>query len=457
MKKIILFLAVVAAALGCSGQAAKGTASGPAVLSFNVENPTAREIVLVYHNQMQSVALDENGTAQFEVEGLDAVYAKLYYGRNFKTIYFEKGDQVSVSFTGRDFNGSFKFEGDKAPAVEYLNRVKLTALPDEDYALPFDEFLAKTRAKENDALSLLQANSLSGVGNFQHMEEGRIKYSYGATLLMHPVGHQMMARNMFYAPDQAYYDVIESYMVEDESWIELDEYRGFIIEAAHVLDAANREVTDIYPKTVAQMKYIAGRFKSEKVRSTLLHNLAATYVDRHGIDRIQELENIYYTYIKDEALIADYKAKFDKWDLSKPGKPSPEIQAVDIDGKQWTLADFRGKYIYIDMWATWCNPCRREMPYLKELEEKFSDANIVFLGLSTDSDKSKWEAMVKKGELSGVQLYLGSQSVFQKAYQIEGIPRFILLDREGKIINNNMSRPSEEITATTLESLEGIR
>ena len=453
MKRIIMFLTAAVAVLGCSD----GAAGEQALLSIHVENPTAREVVLVYHGQMTSVDLDESGSAQVDLSEFDALYAKLYYGRSFKSVYFEKGDEVTVTFNGNDFQNTFSFQGAKAPAVEYMNKVKLTALPDEEYALPFEEFNAKTLAKEKDAVALLEANTLEGVGNFLHMEQGRIRYAYGATLLMHPVGHKMMTYNMQYVPSKEYYDVLESYLVEDEDWVDLDEYRAFVVEAAHVLDEANREVTALYPKTVAQMKYIAGRFSSVKVRSTLLHYLAATYVDRHGIDGIQELENIYYTYVKDEALLADYKAKFEKWDLSKPGKPSPEISAVDINGKQWSLADFRGKYIYIDMWATWCAPCRREMPYLKALEEKFRDAQIVFLGLSTDSDKSKWEAMVGTGEMTGVQLYLGPQSAFQKAYQIDGIPRFILLDKEGKIINNNMSRPSEEATAATLEALEGIR
>ncbi len=453
MKRVIMFLAAAAALVGCSD----GAAGEQILLSIQVENPTAKEVVLVYHSQMKSIDLDESGSAQMSLSGFDALYAKFYYGRNFKFVYFEKGDEVTVTFNGTDFQNTFSFEGDKAPAVEYLNKVKLTALPDEEYALPFKEFYAKTLAKENDAVALLEANALEGVGNFLNIEQGRIRYAYGATLLMHSVGHKMMTGNKSYAPAQDYYDVLESYMAEDESLVDLDEYRSFVVEAAHMLDAANRQVTDLYPKTVAQMKYIAGRFKSEKVRNTLLHYLAATYVDRYGIDNIQELENIYYTYVKDETLLADYKAKFDKWDLSRPGKPSPEISAVDIDGKQWTLADFRGKYIYIDIWATWCAPCRREMPYLKALEEKFKDAQIVFLGLSTDSDKSKWEAMVKEGQLTGVQLYLGPQSAFQKAYQIDGIPRFILLDKEGNIINNNMSRPSQDETAAALEALDGIR
>lgn len=455
MKSIILFLTAMAAVLSCSGRSSKG--DGQALISFKVESPRARVVVLVYNGQMKSVALDEAGTAQLEISGYDALYAKLYYGRNFKSVYFEKGDEVNVTFNGHDFQNTFSFDGEKAPAVEYLDRVKLTALPDEEYALPFEEYYAKIIAKEKDAVDLLEANALEGVGNFIHMEKGRIRYAYGATLLMHPVGHKMMTYDIRYTPSKEYYDVLDSYLVEDEAWVDLEEYRAFVVEAAHALDEANRDVVALYPKTVAQMKYIAGRFKSVKVRNTLLHYLAATYVDRHGIEDIQELENIYYTYVKDEALLADYKAKFDKWDLSRPGKPSPEISAVDIDGKQWTLADFRGKYIYIDMWATWCAPCRREMPYLKALEEKFKDAQIVFLGLSTDSDKSKWEDMVKQGEMTGVQLYLGPQSAFQKAYQIDGIPRFILLDKEGRIINNNMSRPSEEATAATLEALDEIR
>ena len=140
-----------------------------------------------------------------------------------------------------------------------------------------------------------------------------------------------------------------------------------------------------------------------------------------------------------------------------PGKPSPALSAVDIDGKEWTLADFKGKYVYIDMWATWCAPCKREMPYLKELEKKFADAEIVFLGLSVDRDKAKWEEMVRTGNLTGVQLYLGAQSRFQKAYNVDGIPRFILLDKEGVIISNDMTRPSAKETAETLEALPGIR
>ena len=427
------------------------------VLTFNVDSPRQREVVLVYHNEIRIFALDSLGQAEAVLTDVDAAYVKLFYGRESKWIYVERGDRADISFNGAEFSSTFNFDGNKAPAVEYLNRVKLTALPDEDFALPFEEYAAKLTAKEADALRLLKANGLGSAGDFEYMEKGRIRYSYGASLMMYPVGHRFVGRDMAYEPGQDYHEAIASYFVEDEKWVDLDEYRDLVSELAHVLDLANRGVRDIYPKTVAQMKYIADRFENDKVRKTLLHGLAATYVERHGIDDIQEMENLYYTYVKDESLLAAYALKREKWDISKPGKPSPEFEAPDVDGRIWTLADFKGKYVYIDLWATWCNPCKREFPYLKALEEKFAEAEIEFVGLCTDKDKGKWEEMVKGGSLSGVQLYLGPQSQFQKAYNVAGIPRFILLDKEGRIISNDMSRPSSDETAATLESLEGIR
>ena len=428
-----------------------------AVITFDVENVTAREVVIVCHNDVLQFPLDANGHAEAVLTAYDRAYAKVYYGMEYKLLYFEKGDRVSITFDGMDFKKTFNFEGKKSAVVNYLNTVKLTALPDEDYALPFEKFLAKTKAKENDALTLLKATSLGSAGDFAKMEQGRIRYSYAITLLMHPVGYKMMNEDMSYRPDEDYYKVIESYVQENALWLNLDEYRDFVLEAAHVLDEDSRYVRAMYPKTVAQMKCIARTFKKPEVRDVLLHSLASTYVDRYGIDDIQELENIYNTYVKDEAMKADYAAKYEKWDLAKPGKPSPDFVAEDINGVSMSLKDFKGKYVYIDMWATWCNPCKREFPYLKSLEEKFKDANIVFLGLSTDKDKSKWAEMVQSGVLSGVQLYLGPQSKFQQSYNITGIPRFILLDKDGIIINNDMTRPSAEGTAAALEALEGIR
>lgn len=454
MKNLILTLMSAFFIVGCAGQA---EAKKDAVLEFEVRNPASGEVVVVCQGDMEVLPLDGDGHASVVMEGVDAAYAKVFHGTDSRLIYFEKGDAATISFDGGDFSRTFTFDGAKASVVNYLDKVKLTALPDRDYALPFDEYLERIRMKENEALQLLKANGLSSAGRFERMEEGRIRYSYAAPLLMYPVGHMMMTGDRGYVPDEEYYRVLETYFVEDEEWAALDVYRAFMAEAAHVLDEANRDETSVYPKTLAQMRFAAGRLGNAKVRSAVLHHTACAYVDNFGIDDIQDMENIYNTYVKDELMLASFREKCDRWDLSRPGRMSPEISAVDIDGRKWRLEDFREKYIYVDLWATWCAPCRREIPYLKDIEEKFRDAQIVFLGLSVDSDKAKWEDAVRSGELAGVQLYLGSGSSFQKAYKVEGIPRFILIGRDGRIVDNDMSRPSSPETIPALEALEGIR
>ena len=456
MKRLAVLLAMAVSLAACGNGH-----EGNIVLEVDVTDQASKEVVLIYHDQILTVELDSVGHAEFVIDDEDAVYARMcHYPRvdQMMNVYLERGDRASVSFSGKDFKGTFAFEGEMEPAVKYLNTVVLTALPDEDYALPFDEYVKKLEKKEAEAVKLLEASGVSKAGNFEEIEKGRIRYSYATQLLMYPLGHRFMVQDMNYQPDQKYYDVLDSYVVADDLLADLDQYREFIAEAAHVLDADNRDETDAYPRAVAQMRFIADRFEAGKTRDVLLHRLANAYVTRFGIEDIQDMENIYRTYVQDPVLVAKYDAAREKWNLASDGKPSPDFKGVDVNGKEYTLADFRGKYVYIDVWATWCGPCRQEIPYLKKLDEDYKDAQIVFLSLSVDQDKAKWEKMVKEQSMSGVQLHIGQNSSFQQAYKIEGIPHFILLDREGRIIDKKMSRPSmDELTRERIENLEGIR
>ena len=152
-----------------------------------------------------------------------------------------------------------------------------------------------------------------------------------------------------------------------------------------------------------------------------------------------------------------FKEKCDSWNLVRNGKLSPDFKACDLNGKTYTLADFKGKYVYIDLWATWCGPCRREAPFFQKLIKEYEGKNITFISLSTDAKKSDWINMLSKQKMSGVQLYLGAGSDFQKAYRADGIPHFILLSPEGIIISNNMLRPSSEDIRNYLNKLLDLK
>lgn len=116
---------------------------------------------------------------------------------------------------------------------------------------------------------------------------------------------------------------------------------------------------------------------------------------------------------------------------------------TDINNESKSLTDFTGKYVYIDVWATWCKPCKVEYTYLKKLEEHFSNEDkLQIISISTDSDIDKWKNYLTKHSAEGIQLYSGSNSDFVKFYDIGALPRFIFIDKEGRIISPDEIRPS---------------
>lgn len=150
-------------------------------------------------------------------------------------------------------------------------------------------------------------------------------------------------------------------------------------------------------------------------------------------------------------------------DALPEGSPSPSFENyINYAGGTTSLSDLKGKYVYVDIWATWCGPCKREIPSLKIVEEQFRGKNIEFVSISVDDERrsgtkekafESWKAMVKDKELGGIQLFSDNawQSDFVKNYKVNGIPRFILIDPNGNIVSPDAPRPSDPKLVGLLE------
>ena len=140
---------------------------------------------------------------------------------------------------------------------------------------------------------------------------------------------------------------------------------------------------------------------------------------------------------------------------AKVGEQSPDFQFADKNGKMYSLKDFKGQYVFIDIWATHCFPCKEEIPYLEEIQEKLKKKNIAFICIATDLDKDEWIKFIEEKALKGTQLIMDRKWIsFMHSYDVATIPRYILLDKEGKIINLNMPRPSNPQCMKILKSLK---
>ena len=135
---------------------------------------------------------------------------------------------------------------------------------------------------------------------------------------------------------------------------------------------------------------------------------------------------------------------------------------VDLAGEQYAnttlddiFANYKGNIIYLDFWASWCHPCRQEMPYSLELQKKFQGKDVVFLYMSTDKNAQSWENMVKQLQLTGMN-YRASNTILQQVYKqfnLQYIPRYVLIDKTGKVVDANAKRPSNPAVAGDIEKL----
>lgn len=137
------------------------------------------------------------------------------------------------------------------------------------------------------------------------------------------------------------------------------------------------------------------------------------------------------------------------------GDLCPEFAFKDTTGAEVSIKSLRGKYVYIDVWASWCYPCRMEVPHLKKLEEELKDKNITFLGVSLDVTEWRWLGMIQGAKMDGIQWCVLNRD-FQEQFDIPAIPRFILLDPEGKVVDPDVTRPSDPKTKELLLDLKGI-
>ena len=171
-------------------------------------------------------------------------------------------------------------------------------------------------------------------------------------------------------------------------------------------------------------------------------------------DRYLSAMEKYGKYLVTPSLKAKAEAVGTKLYDTRAGGVAADFTYPDVNGKMVSLSDFKGKVVLVDVWATWCGPCRGEIPHLKKLEEEMHGKDVVFLGVSVDEakDKQKWLDFIEKEGLKGIQLLAGGWSKITKDYKINGIPRFMVFDRNGNIVSVDAPRPSNPALKEMLEA-----
>ncbi|WP_316791128.1 TlpA disulfide reductase family protein [Pedobacter frigoris] len=120
------------------------------------------------------------------------------------------------------------------------------------------------------------------------------------------------------------------------------------------------------------------------------------------------------------------------------GNIAPQFSYADVNGKKYGPDDFKGKYLLIDFWASWCGPCRQEIPNLKQLYGKYHDKGLEILGVSIDAKPDAWKKALAEEQMSWSQVNAPDSKKLMNDYLFSGIPFMVMVDKEGKIVEKNL-------------------
>ncbi|WP_164123344.1 MULTISPECIES: TlpA family protein disulfide reductase [Sphingobacterium] len=190
--------------------------------------------------------------------------------------------------------------------------------------------------------------------------------------------------------------------------------------------------------------------------NTLKGDRVLAYVNRlKDYEEYKSLMNQYGKFIITESQ-QNFNARIaEELDGLKPGRIAYNFSYEDHTGNIVSMSDLKGKVVLIDVWATWCGPCRAQFPHLKRLKEEFNGQDLVMVGISVDEpkNKDKWRQLIKHENLEGVQLFAKNGYEISQFYKIKSIPRFILIDKEGKIINADTPYPSDPALSILIQDI----
>nr|WP_314992433.1 TlpA disulfide reductase family protein [uncultured Capnocytophaga sp.] len=457
MRKIVTSIAVISLLAACGEKAAE-TKVDYAVLSGKVSSVGAKEdgqkVFLLQNDEViKEIPVQTDGTFRDTIREIGDNH--LYYLVENPVVqvplYLANG--ANIELTLNEEVGKTMVSGSETKQTQYLIE-RNAFVSDRINGADSNLFGQKPpEFKENIKTFFAELNAkLKAYGfddEFVKNQEKWAKYKFVEYLTAFPTynrytsGKDVILPDDFYAERDAIdYDNAEEYRL-------IDTYRDLVRNKFYTIITNPND-----PENIKEFISAVNALKSDNIRADLAKGIVPLISANNPLNK--ELLDFINKNVTDEKVKEAAKKAYEVAGKLAAGKLSPKFSNYEnFNGGTSSLDDFKGKVTYIDVWATWCLPCRGEIPALKELEKKFQGKDVAFVSISIDENKEDWKQFVKNEDLKGVQLIADGafNAQFIEDYGIRQIPTFIIIDKEGKIVNADAPRPSSgEITGL----LEGL-
>lgn len=372
-----------------------------------------------------------------ELKDMDFAPAWIYLDNASRQFIVEPGKTLEIDVT-RDSNGdcSFIFKGDNARAAEYLKAYN--EYFDIGKYFPFENDTVPTDVKQAE----IDNNYAALKRDLDKVSDGKVK----EFLKRLTDDAYLNFRVRLCGSDQKKAAILLD-TVDLNSWIGLYNYLP-VWAFESKLETPDFDA-DMTPWGLAYIKAIGEKITDPDVRKALLNNCALQVLEWGQCNNVDDfwLPFVEFAY-EDSPVVKYYANKVKSLKSTRAGMKAIDINFTDADGKPHKLSDFFGKVIYIDVWASWCGPCRKEIPHIARHYTEYYKGNdkVMFLSISVDEDENAWKKAMEKDKPLYSQFRASGEDhqALTDAYGIGGIPRFMVINADGTIYNADAFRPSDE-------------
>lgn len=400
-----------------------------------------------YHNQPQverKIIVGKDGNFSDTINIKQGHY-KLYLGEKEVSLWLSPPSEVQVNV--RDGNMSFEGEGKKENIYLQERDSVIAEVGGRNFyqyfsKLPEDEFLQHANELEKQRLELISRHPDID----RNLEKTEILWAkVEKAHKLHNYSFTRVREDSTYLMSSSYPDPLAELDLNDEDHLHVSLFP--ILLYSHFGQTSTK-------RSQEEWEYILE--DSFPMKNTVLRENVLYTTALFSMNRFQKLDEFYkeaQIFLKNEDYKKEITEKYMDIKNLSPGKPAPLFSLKNMTDENVALEEMKGNLVYLDFWSTSCKPCIEDMPEFRELQNNFRNEKVKFVSIAITSPKERVQYYLEKNQMLGINLYDPlREEQLKKEYAITAIPRYILIDKEGKIIEHMAKTPSDPELATQLKN-----